>query len=175
MAFSQPEHIIEQLQLRPDMVVADMGAGTGAFTIAAARRLSRGGKVIAVEVQKDLLATLEQNVRDAGLVNVEAVWGDIENVNGTKITDSTIDVVIASNILFQVEDKDGFIDEIRRILAPGGKVFVLDWAESFGGMGPRPEDIIVSDTAKALFEEHRFTIKTDVVVGDHHYGFIADK
>ncbi len=175
MAFSQPEHILEQVDMRPDMVVADLGAGTGAYSIAAARKLSRGGKVLAVEVQKELMEQLANNAQEIGLTNIETLWGNIEKVGGTKIDDDSIDLVILSNILFQVEDRGGLLDEVHRILNADGKVLIVDWSESFGGLGPHIDQIILEDDARALFEEHEFTIGQDVTVGEHHYGFIAEK
>jgi len=174
MAFTQPEHVIEQIEMRPDMVVADLGAGTGAYTIAAARKLS-GGKVLAVEVQKELLEQLTASMQTSGITNVETLWGNIEKVGGTKIEDDSVDLVILSNILFQVEDREGLLDEVDRILKSDGKVLLIDWSESFGGLGPHQSQLILEDTARELFESHGFSTDEEVTVGEHHYGFIAHK
>ena len=57
--------------------------------------------------------------------------GDVEKIDGTKIEDNTIDVAIASNILSQVENKNDFILEIKRILKPKGRVLLVDWSDVF--------------------------------------------
>src|ERR1035437_7784661 len=106
--FADPIKNLRAFGLREDMIVADLGAGTGFYSVAAAEMVPRG-KVYAVEVQKDFLHKIKDKISDAHLGNVETLWGDVEKIGGTKIKDGIVDAVIASNILFQVEDKDKFI------------------------------------------------------------------
>jgi len=175
MAFSDPEHNIAQFKLDERMTVADLGAGSGAYTIAAAERVRDFGRVYAVEVQRDLLPRIKNLASSKGLSNVEVLWGDIEGEGGTKIADGVVDAAIVSNILFQVEDKKGFIKELRRILKSGGKVLVVDWKDSFGNMGPAPDAVYTAPAARELFEKGGFAIKQEIDAGDHHYGFVALK
>jgi ubiquinone/menaquinone biosynthesis C-methylase UbiE len=173
--FSDPDQNLEQFGLSEHMNVADLGAGSGAYTIAAARRVRNFGKVYAVEVQKELAVRAKNAASKAGFSNVEAIWGDIERRGGTELGDGTMDAVIISNVLFQLEHKEGMIAETDRILKPGGKVLVIDWKESYGGMGPTPGVVIPADVAKELFVSHGFTFEKEINAGVHHYGFIVRK
>ncbi|GMQ95410.1 MAG: hypothetical protein BMS9Abin13_523 [Patescibacteria group bacterium] len=173
--FSDPEKNIEQFGLHDGMAVADLGAGTGAYTIAAAKKVRGGGRVYAVEVQKDFLSTIKEAASAAGVSNVEFIWGDIERPGKTKIGDGMVDAVIASNVLFQVEDKKGFIGEIKRILKSGGKVLVIDWQDSFGGLGPVREHLVHANEARGLFENSGFTFAESISAGEHHWGFVMKK
>ncbi len=175
MAFSDPEHNIAQFGLNERMTVADLGAGSGAYTIVAAERVKGFGQVYAVEVQRDLLPRVKKLASSKGLSNVEVLWGDIESDGGTKIASGVIDAAIVSNILFQVEDVQGFMKELRRILKPEGKVLTVDWKESYNHMGPAPDAVFSEQKAKTLFEESGFAIKQEIEAGDHHYGFISLK
>ncbi len=112
-----------------DSIVADLGAGTGHYSLLAGEIASRG-KVYAVELQKDFLTMIRNKITDARLNNIEIIWGNVEKRGGTKIADSVVDAVIASNILFQVEDKEQFIEEMKRILKPKGRVLLIDWSPS---------------------------------------------
>src|SRR3990167_7470994 len=103
--FSAPEKNIEQLGLADNLVVADFGAGSGAYTIAAAKAMHGTGKVYAIEVQKDLLTRLQNTCTEQHLGNVSFIWGNLEKSGGTKLADRSCDVAILSNILFQVEDR----------------------------------------------------------------------
>jgi ubiquinone/menaquinone biosynthesis C-methylase UbiE len=123
--FSAPEKNIEQLGLKANEIVADFGAGSGAYTIAAAKALKGTGKVYAVEVQKELLTTIENACRDAHLSNVGYIWGDIEKSGGSKLRESSVDVVIVSNVLFQASEKKAVLDEARRVLRHGGRLVVI--------------------------------------------------
>jgi len=175
MAFSDPQHNIKQFGLHEGMLVADLGAGTGAYTIASAREVGGTGRVIAIEVQKNLLINIKNAASQSGISNIEVIWGDIERHSKTKIKERTVDAVIVANVLFQVEDVEGTILEIKRILKPGGRVLIVDWKESYGGMGPQSSQIFSYDTARKIFEENGFSFLKNIEAGDHHYGFIVKK
>jgi ubiquinone/menaquinone biosynthesis C-methylase UbiE len=175
MTFSDPQKNIQQFGLIEGMKVADLGAGSAAYTIAAARQVGTSGRVYAVEVQKELLSNIKNSATKQGLSNVEVIWGDIESLGGTKIKDHSIDAVIISNVLFQTENKQGIIEEAKRILKPQGRALVVDWKESFGGMGPHPDYIVSEQSARKIFEEGGFSLDRSIPAGDHHYGFIAIK
>jgi ubiquinone/menaquinone biosynthesis C-methylase UbiE len=149
--FTNPEQNILHLGLTEGMRVADFGAGTGFYSKACSPKVGYSGKVYAIEVQKDLVKKLESEIKQWGFSNIECIWGDIERRGGTKIADRSMDAVIISNVLFQAEDKLGLIDEAKRVLKKGGKVLLIDWIESFGGMGPIPEHVVTENMAKELF------------------------
>ncbi len=137
------------------MIVADLGAGSGFYTIPAAEMASTG-KVYAIEIQKDFLITIKNKALEAHLNNVECLLGDVEKIGGTKIKDKIVDAVIASNILFQVEDKDKFIEETKRILKPGGKLLLMDWSDNSSSIGSGFSKIIPKNKAREMFEEKGF-------------------
>ncbi|MBI3888815.1 class I SAM-dependent methyltransferase [Candidatus Nomurabacteria bacterium] len=169
--FTDPVKNLKTLGLAENDIVADLGAGTGFYSVAAGAVVPRG-KVYAVELQKDFLDTIKHKVKEAHLSNVEIIWGNIEKLGGTKIADTVVDVAIASNVLFQVEDKEKFIEEIKRILKPNGKVLLVDWSEESimkgGGIVPR-------EKARTMFEKKGFAWVRDIDAGAHHYGIILRK
>jgi len=170
--FTNPEQNILHLGLKEGMRVADFGAGSGFHSIAVSKRVGPSGKVYAVEVQKDLVKKLESEIKYLGIKNIECIWGDIERFGGTKISDQSMDVVIISNVLFQAEDKLGIIDESLRILRKGGEVLLIDWNESFDGMGPKPASVVSEDMSRGLFEKRGFKYIENISTTDHHYGII---
>ncbi len=175
MAFSDPKNNIKQFGLHSGQIVADLGAGIGAYSIEAAKEVGESGRVYAVEVQKELLVNIRNTARQEGVSNIEVIWGDVERNGKTKIRDNVVDAVVASNILFQVEDRSGFTEEVKRILKPRGKVLVIDWEGSFNGTGPSPDSVFSYDDARTLFEENGFLFVKNISAGDHHYGFIIVK
>jgi len=170
--FTNPEQNILHLGLSEGMRVADFGAGSGAYSKACSQKVGYTGKVYAIEVQKDLLKRLETDIKSWGITNIDCIWGDIEKKNGTKISDNSMDAVIISNVLFQADDKLGLIDEAKRVLKKGGKVLLIEWSESFSGMGPAPEHIVTESMAKELFEKRGFKLEESISTSPHHYGII---
>lgn len=169
--FSNPLKNLKAFGLKDDDVVADLGAGTGHYSVVAGEIVSRG-KVYAVELQKDFLTMIRNKVTEANLKNVEIIWGNVEKKGGTKIADGVVDAVIASNILFQVEDKEKFIEEIKRILKPKGRVLLIDWSPS---SIMKMTDLVLPDKAHNLFEKKSFILQRDIDAGEHHYGMILIK
>ena len=96
--FSDPATNLNKLGLTDGMKVVDLGAGSGFYSIEAAKRVGATGRVYAVDVQKDLLERLRSVGASQGLRNIEVVWGNAEKIGGTKIREAIADRVIASNI-----------------------------------------------------------------------------
>jgi len=172
MNFSDPKSNVLQLGLREGMKVADLGAGTGHYTLAAANIVGHDGRVYAVDIQEEILKHLLDSAQRSGLRNVEIVWGNIENHGGTKLRDHAMDAIILSNILFQVEHKERLVEEIRRVLRPGGRLLVIDWAGAYGGMGPSPAQVISEHAAEELFITGGFHKTKDFRAGAHHYAIV---
>ena len=173
--FSDPQKNIEQCGIQAGMEIADLGAGSGFYTIAASKSLIATGRVYAIDVQKDLLTKIKNTAVQEGLYNVEVIWGDIEKVNGTHLRDNFIDLVLVCNIIFQIEDKKTLILEIKRILKIGGRVLIVDWADSFGGIGPKPDSVVKKETVLDMMEKAGFHLDREISAGAHHYGLIFKK
>lgn len=173
--FSDPQKNIEQLDLEKGAKVADFGAGSGFYTLAVARAVGPEGRVYAVDIQKDLLEKIKNTARLEGLFNIEYVWGDLERLGGSKIQENSLDCAIVANVLFQVENKEFFLTEAKRILKPTGRILVVDWSESFAGMGPEAKRVITKEQAKKLFTDKGFKLVREIEAGSHHYGFIFSR
>jgi len=173
--FSDPVKNVEQCGIQAGMEIADFGSGLGHYSLAAGKALISTGRVYAIDIQQDLLTKLKNNATREGVYNIEVIWGDIEKPNGTKLRDNSVDLVFLSNILFQIENKDGVVKEAKRVLHTGGRVLAVDWTDSFGGLGPKPEAVFRKDMAMELFEKNGFHLDREIMAGAHHYGLIFKK
>ncbi|MDO8482432.1 MAG: methyltransferase domain-containing protein, partial [bacterium] len=150
-----------------------LGSGAGFYAIIAAKMVGPLGRVYAVDVLKDMLQKIKNEAIRNKLFNVEALWGNVEKLGGTRLADASVDVVLICNSLFQVDDKNTFALEVKRILKSDGRVLLVDWKDSYGGLGPQPENVVLPETAKSLFEKAGFTFDRDLKeAGEHHYGMI---
>ncbi len=175
MSFSDPKKNIEQFTLSTGWRVADFGAGPGEYVFLAAGRVGKEGRVYAIDVQKALLSKISEDAKTKRLSNIEVICGDVEEPEGSKLKEASMDAVIASNILFQAEDKKGIAREIYRVLKPLGKVLIVDWTDSFGGLGPKNDMVVSEDMARQLCEGEGFIYERSIDAGDHHYGIIFKK
>ncbi len=173
--FVNPAEIIHLLGLKEGSKFADFGSGSGAFVLAAAPLVGNTGTIAAIDVQKDLLLKLKQLVIESGNTNVRFLWCDFEIPGATKLPNDSLDTVLISNTLFQLHDKNGAITEAYRVLKKGGELYIIDWTESFNGMGPDKNLIITKDEASELAESIGLTLVNTFEPGAHHYGIKLTK
>jgi ubiquinone/menaquinone biosynthesis C-methylase UbiE len=175
MAFANPQKSIEQFGLSEGMEVADFGAGAGYVAVEAAEQVGREGKVYVIDIQRDLLTKATHIAKEHHLESLVFIHGDLETPLGSTLPNASVDAVIISNLLFQVTDKRAVLVEARRILRPGGRVLIVDWRESFGGMGPQPELVVSEGDARELLQAAKLVYESSVDVGTYHYGLICKK
>lgn len=173
--FSNPKKVVDALGITSGMSVADVGTGSGEYALALAQQVGHDGRVYAIDVQKELLSKIKNVALTEGFGNVEVVWGDIEKESGAGLSDNSVDLSLVANSLFQFEDKKTAMFEIVRITRPTGKIVIIDWEDSFGGLGPKPEDVFSAGEAEKLLGEFGFKNVSKVPAGDHHYGLIFKK
>ncbi len=170
--FVRPERVLAHIGIEPGMQIADFGAGSGAYTLAAAQMLHGAGRVYAVDVQKDLLRRITNEAGHARLSIVDVIWADLEVTHASKLANHSTDIVIMSNLLFQLVDKMPPLREAHRILKKHGTLLLIDWSESFRHMGPAPEDVVPRTAALEYAARASFSLVRDVPAGAHHYGLI---
>lgn len=173
--FSQPEKNIEQFSVDPGMKVADLGSGAGFYTLVLSKHVGKTGKVFAVDIQQELLMKLKNEAFAKGLDNIEIIWGDVDELNGSHLADNSIDRVLVANTLFQADDREAVAKEAYRILKPKATALLIDWTDSFGGLGPHASRVVKPEQGRVVFEKAGFSFLRDIRAGDHHYGMIFTK
>ncbi|OGZ32657.1 MAG: hypothetical protein A3H02_01160 [Candidatus Niyogibacteria bacterium RIFCSPLOWO2_12_FULL_41_13] len=173
--FIDPTQIIDSLDIEPGMKIADFGSGAGFYAIALAKKAGEGGKVYAVDIQKNMLEMVRSKSRLNHLLNIETVWADLEKANSTRLKEDSIDFILISSVLFQIENKKNLLDEARRILKPNGKVAVAEWEKNAPKIGPPAEHRLSSEETRNLFLENGFKLDKEVYAGEYHYGLVFRK
>lgn len=173
--FVVPEAVVSHFHIRSGETVADFGAGSGYFIQILAAAVGPQGIVYACDVQKPLVEAMGELARSKHLEQVRVLWSDLEEEHGVALQDNTVDVGILVNTLFQLEDKAAAMAEMCRTLRSGGKLCIIDWSESFGGLGPRQQDIVSMADARAAAESAGLVFERDFPAGAHHYGLTFRK
>ena len=119
----RPSLVMENLELDPDDVVADIGAGSGYFTFLMAP-LVRDGKVLAVDIQPEMLKFIEGKKKLEKAPNVETVLGTIEDVN---LPDDSVDLVILVDAYHEFSHPREMAESIVEGLKPGGRLVFLEY------------------------------------------------
>jgi len=168
--FAHPPSHVAEIGVAPGMVAVDFGAGSGAHVFPMAETIGKDGRVYAVDIQRDLLARIKNEARRRDLHHVDVLWGDLEVPGGSKIADAVADIVLLSNVLFQISDKHAALSEARRILKPSGLFAVIERSGAPGILhreSALPKEDVLTRALKAKFEPVR-----EFDAGSHHYGII---
>ena len=173
--FVKPEEVIDTIDVRPGIKAADFGAGSGFYAIPLAKRVGPSGKVYAFDVRKEILEVIRSRARALGVGNIETIWTDLEKNKGSNLKDESIDLVIISNILFQLEDKHKLAAEAFRVLKQKGKVVLVEWTEEEKPIGPKLANRINRKDAEDIFVGAGFRFEKEFNPGEHHYGLILIK
>ncbi len=115
--------LIEKLPVNPDSVVADIGAGTGLFSFAVAKR-APSGKVLAVDIQPEMLEIMARRKKKTGIRNVEPVLGTIENPNLPK---GALDLIFIVDAYHEFSHPHEMGTAMAAALKPGGKLILIEY------------------------------------------------
>ncbi|HEX6163036.1 MAG TPA: methyltransferase domain-containing protein [Vicinamibacterales bacterium] len=148
--WQRPDQIMDALGIADASVVADIGAGSGWFTIRLARRVGPRGIVFAEDVQKEMIAAITRRASREGLSNVKPVLG---LKNDPRIP-QPVDAVLIVDAYHEVEDRVAMLTSLARSLKPQGRLGVIDFKLDGTGPGPSAEervspDVVIRDAQQA--------------------------
>lgn len=175
MYFTKPDSNVAQLELRGSERVAVFGSGAGGHSLAAMKLLKGNGRVFAFDHRMPMVEKLKSDATRMGFSGLTVKNASFEVVGGTGMFNESFDVVIVPNTLYAAKNKKALVAEAFRILKVGGRLLIVDWSDSYGGMGPQPEYIVSPEAARGLAEQGGFHFTRSFTAGAQHYGLIFSK
>jgi ubiquinone/menaquinone biosynthesis C-methylase UbiE len=121
--------VVAALKLKPGMLVADVGAGTGVFSLPLARAVRPGGTMYAVEVDEKLLAHIVEQGTEQGVTNIQPVFAEFDD----PLLPPGIDLAFIHDVLHHIEKREVYLKNLAGYLKPGGRIAVIDFKPGVGG------------------------------------------
>ena len=152
-SFQKPDEVMKALALKPGERVADVGAGSGYFTLRLARAVGPKGLVLAVDVNADILAFLDGRLKEAGITNARTV---VVPKDDPRLPPAGLDTVFMVDTLHYVADRAAWLGKVRAGLAPGGRIVVIDYIPKSAEerpWGPPPEQKMSREEVDAAMAE----------------------
>ncbi len=123
MSFLNPKKIISSLAIIEGSTVVDFGFGSGAFLEFLLKEAGESGKVFAFDIQEDIIKRVENDYEEKNIIFKQV---DLEEETSTQLKDESVDLVVISALLFQVEKKKHILKEAYRILKPNGRILFIE-------------------------------------------------
>ena len=129
--WQQPDFVIKSMSIQPDNVIVDIGSATGYFPVRFAKVVPQG-KVIGVDVEKDMVAYLNNRAREEGIHNLTSILGEFHN---PKIPEPA-DIVFICNTYHHIENRVTYFKNIKNKFRPDGKLVIVDFRKGDLPVGP---------------------------------------
>ncbi len=175
MNFSNPDDNIRGLGLNPGEKVVVFGSGSGGHTLAVARALKGSGTVYGIDVRGAMVEKLKKEAAERHHLNVRVQNGNVDCLGGTGMGAMSTDAVIIPDTLFAYRDKETMLKEAERIMKPGGRLLIVEWAASYAGAGPAPQDVCPEEDAFGFAKKAGFEYVRRFSAGNYHYALIFHK
>lgn len=148
-----PDAALDAIGIKPGMVVADVGAGTGYMTLRMAKRVGPAGKVYGVDVQPEMLRRLRQNAAKEKLVNVETVLGTEAD---PKLPAGKLDLILLVDVYHEFSQPQKMLQRMRQALKPDGRLVLLEYRKEDPSVPIRPEHKMSVQEVKTEVEAEGF-------------------
>lgn len=156
-AEAEVPRLVEVLELKPGMVVADVGAGGGAMTVVLGRWLTPSGRVFATDISARQVATIREYAKSEGLANVTVLEGAEASTN---LPPACCDAIFMRDVYHHITQPEDFNKSLAAALKAGGRLAVIDFlarpgSRPSGGVNPNrgghgiPPAIVVSEVSEA--------------------------
>ena len=163
--------VLAALHLHPGQSVADIGAGTGYFTLPMAAAVGGGGVLYAVDVSPEMLDHLRRKLTAANRTNVQCVEAEAA---ATGLPDASVDLVFLANVWHEFDDQAAVLHEAQRLLRPSGRVAILDWRPDVEREpGPPLAHRVARSAAEETLRANGWHLQTGCNVGRYSWLIMA--
>ncbi len=161
-----PERALDALDIRPGQTVVDLGAGSGYFTVRLAKRVGPSGRVIAVDIQPEMLMRLRERLQHEGITNVTPLLATEQDPT---LPEGAADLVLMVDVYHELAAPQQILRHIARGLRPNGRLVLLEYRKEDPRVPIRPEHKMSVAEAKAELEGEGYQLLqvSDVLPRQH--------
>jgi 2-polyprenyl-3-methyl-5-hydroxy-6-metoxy-1,4-benzoquinol methylase len=143
---------VAALKLQPGTIVADIGAGTGIFSLPLTRAVRPGGTLYAVEVDEHLLEYVMEQATEQGVANVQPVFAEFDD----PLLPAPVDLAFIHDVLHHIEKRDVYLKNLARYMKPTGRIAVIEFTPGVGGHRDDPKMQLSTDQVAGMMAQAGF-------------------
>jgi ubiquinone/menaquinone biosynthesis C-methylase UbiE len=170
--WQKPDAVIQALNLKEGQVVADIGAGSGYFTLRLARMVGQKGRVFAVDIDEGMLSYLHQRLDKEKIQNVQVMQVPPHD---PLLIDGSLDVAFVCNTYHHLEDREVYVRKLRKALKADGRLVIVDFYKKDGiPVGPPMSMRLDEETVKKELQATGLKITEKLTFLPYQYILIAE-
>jgi ubiquinone/menaquinone biosynthesis C-methylase UbiE len=161
-----PTRAVAALEVRPGQIVADVGAGSGYYTMLLSKAVGAGGRVYATDIQPEMLDLIRKKLESTRTSNVEVVLGTSTE---SRLPDRAIDVALMVDVYHELAQPQAFLRSLKRALKPDGRLVLIEFRKETAWVPIREEHKMTVREARLELEHegYRFDRLIDVLPWQH--------
>ena len=171
--FLNPEKVLAQI---PDKFIkmADFGSGLGHFAKKLPLIAFDEGEIYLFDIDAEKLKRAKNDLENEGydLDKFHFLEVDLEEKNATGLKNSFFDFILISQLLFQVKKPENVLKEAKRVLSDNGKILLIEWKDSFNGIGPDKRHLLDEEKMKKILEKEDLEIIKELNAEKYHYAYL---
>ena len=149
-----PDLAMRLIRVQRGSTVADLGAGSGYYTVRLARAVGATGKVYAVDIQQGMLDLLQKSVAREKLTNVVPVLGGVDD---PRLPANSLDLILMVDVYHEFAQPQAMLQRLKAALKPGGRLVLLEYRAEDPDVPIRPEHKMTKAQVKLEVEHEGFT------------------
>ncbi|MGE0825655.1 MAG: class I SAM-dependent methyltransferase [Candidatus Binatia bacterium] len=152
----QPEKVLDALEIRAGDIIADIGAGTGYFSLRLAKRVGAQGRVLATDIQPEMLALLRTNLKKAGITNIDPI---LCTPTDAKLPENYLDMALLVDVYHELAHPEETLVQIRRALKSTGRLVLIEYRGEDPSVPIKPEHKMTLQQIRGEIEPQGFTLQ----------------
>jgi ubiquinone/menaquinone biosynthesis C-methylase UbiE len=169
--WQKPDEVIKALNLKEGQFIADIGAGSGYFTLRLARAVGEKGAVFAVDVDEGMLGYLRQRLSKENIKNVQVMQVPPHD---PLLIDGSADLVFLCNVYHHLEEREVYLRKLRKALKPDGRLVIIDFYKKEGmPVGPPLGMRLSEETVTKELQEMGFKVTEKLTFLPYQYILLA--
>jgi ubiquinone/menaquinone biosynthesis C-methylase UbiE len=165
-AYQKPHEVVQALNLQEGDRVADIGAGSGYFSLRFAQHVGKTGRVYAVDISPEMILHLNDRVREAGLDNVRTV---LARPDDPLLPDASVNRVFICDTWHHIPEHAAYLKRLRALLRPGGEIAIVDFQKKPTPIGAPMEMRIAREDVVREFKEAGFGLTREETFLPYQY------
>jgi ubiquinone/menaquinone biosynthesis C-methylase UbiE len=170
--WQKPEKVVDYLAIKDGDVIADIGAGSGYFSVILSKRVGDSGRIYAVDIENGMIEYIEKRAKKERLNNIKTI---LSKPDDPLLLESSIDLIFICDTYHHIEGRDNYLKKLKKVLKKNGRLAIVDFHVVDTPVGPPLNIRISKDKIMGEVLKAGFKLEADYYFLPYQYFLIFEK